>query len=45
LLVIFLGIIAFLFYIEKRLTSSEKKIQQLEERKSEHEHLQNEQDK
>ncbi len=31
LIVIFLGIGVFLFYIEKRLSSSEKKIQELED--------------
>ncbi len=30
LLVVFLGISVFLFYFERRLSSSEKKIQQLE---------------
>lgn len=31
LLVIFLGIIVFLFYIERRIAASEKKLQKLEE--------------
>ncbi len=31
LLVIFLGIIVFLFYIERRIAASEKKLKQLEE--------------
>jgi preprotein translocase subunit SecG len=39
LLVIFLGIIVFLIYIEKRLTSSEKKIKQVEEQNKKNEIL------
>ncbi|MFP4064785.1 MAG: hypothetical protein ACLFN2_01450 [Bacteroidales bacterium] len=31
LIIIFLGITAFLFYLEKRIRASEKKLKQLEE--------------
>ncbi len=40
LLVIFLGIIVFLFFIEKRLTSSERKIKELEALKKSSEDMQ-----
>ena len=35
LLVIFLGIAVFLFYIERRLSASEKKLKQLEKKQNE----------
>ncbi len=35
LLVIFLGIAVFLFYLERRLSASEKKLKQLEEKQRE----------